>query len=263
MQYDLVVIGAGPGGLMAARTACRDGIKKVLLLERRKHISKVRRYCSQLIRVGTGGFSSRKIPTDRVIRSIFVTFAIDYKHCLLHLKNLGEEVTVAYQGMLGPYSTETWVSPSGYFFNTEASDEHIYGFQIDKGALLAGLEEECRQSGCTVQSGTACYDMEEHSRGVTLKVGSRNGTETIESERVILADGAFSSLVEKLGFNRERPAGGPRLKFLTYILDRVESPFPPSRYMQLCAPALFPGQINLGVWSNQILPSGHRGTHLY
>ncbi|MBW2183089.1 MAG: NAD(P)/FAD-dependent oxidoreductase, partial [Deltaproteobacteria bacterium] len=62
MKYDLIVIGAGPAGLMAARTAARDGLK-VLLLEQRKKIYQVRRFCSQLIRVGDSGFSSDKKPT--------------------------------------------------------------------------------------------------------------------------------------------------------------------------------------------------------
>jgi len=106
MTYDLIVIGAGPGGLMAARTAARDGLK-VVLLEKRKDITNVRRYCSQLIRVGTGGFSSDKKPTDRDIRSISVTFDIDDNHAVLHLKNLPEDLTIDYRGMLGPYHNET------------------------------------------------------------------------------------------------------------------------------------------------------------
>ena len=68
MTYDLIVIGAGPGGLMTARTAARDGLK-VLLIEQRKNIEQVRRYCSQMVRIGQGGFSSDKKPTDREIRS--------------------------------------------------------------------------------------------------------------------------------------------------------------------------------------------------
>jgi flavin-dependent dehydrogenase len=235
---------------MAARTAARDGLK-VLLVERRKQISRVRRYCSQMIRVGTGGFSSRKTPTDMVIRSIYVTFDIDYQSYVLRLHNLDDDVTIIYRGMLAPYCNETWVSPSGCHFSTEADDDHIYGFQIDKGALLGGLEQECRQSGCAVQCATVCRDIAESERAVTLTMQGPHGTETITAERVILADGAFSGLVERMGFNRGRPAGGPRLKFLTHILDRVESPFSPDHYMQLCAPSLFPGQINLGLWTNR------------
>jgi flavin-dependent dehydrogenase len=250
MHYDLVIVGAGPGGLMAARTAARDGLK-VLLVERRRQISNVRRYCSQMIRVGTGGFSSRKIPADRVIRSIYVIFDIDYQSCVLHLKNVGDEVSITYKGMLAPYCNETWVSPSGCYFSTEATDNHIYGFQIDKAALLAGLEQECRQSGCAVQCATVCRDIAESAQTVTLTMNGLHGSDAITAERVILADGAFSGLVERMGFNRDRSAGGPRLKFLTYILDRVESPFSPDHYMQLCAPSIFPGQINLGLWTNR------------
>ncbi len=35
MKYDVIVIGAGPAGLMAARTAAEDGLK-VLLIERKR-----------------------------------------------------------------------------------------------------------------------------------------------------------------------------------------------------------------------------------
>jgi len=47
MNYDLIVIGAGPAGLMAARTAGRDGMK-VLLLERKRNITEIRRACVQI-----------------------------------------------------------------------------------------------------------------------------------------------------------------------------------------------------------------------
>ena len=88
-NYDLVVVGGGPAGLMAARTAARDGLK-VVLLEKRKNITTVRRYCSQLLRIGTGGFSYDKKPTDVDIQSISVTFEVDDNQAVLHLKNLPE-----------------------------------------------------------------------------------------------------------------------------------------------------------------------------
>ncbi|MEE8381478.1 MAG: NAD(P)/FAD-dependent oxidoreductase, partial [Thermodesulfobacteriota bacterium] len=43
-KYDLVIIGAGPAGLMAAKTAAGNNLK-VLLIERRKRVSKVKRVC--------------------------------------------------------------------------------------------------------------------------------------------------------------------------------------------------------------------------
>ena len=43
-MYDLIVIGAGPAGLMAAQTAARGGLK-VLLLEQKTSIASVGRTC--------------------------------------------------------------------------------------------------------------------------------------------------------------------------------------------------------------------------
>jgi len=40
MKYDVIVVGGGPGGLMAAKTAAQDGLK-VLLIERKKVITQL------------------------------------------------------------------------------------------------------------------------------------------------------------------------------------------------------------------------------
>ena len=44
MKYDLIVVGGGPGGLMAAKTAAEDGLK-VLLIERKRNITEIKRAC--------------------------------------------------------------------------------------------------------------------------------------------------------------------------------------------------------------------------
>lgn len=248
-NYDLIVIGAGPGGLMAARTAARDGLK-VLLLEQRKEISDVKRYCSQLIRIGPGGFSSAKAPSDIEIKKVNLTLEVDHSKHSIRLMNVDDEVRIDYNGTVGFYHNETWVSPGGFTFNSEESSELIYGFQIDKRTLIGGLLDECIKDGCTVRSETRCVDVEDGSEGVSVKVRSGKSEETIKAGRVIIADGAFSPLVEKLGFNKGRPEGPPNLKFLAYIIDRMDSNFPESRHLKLVIPSLHKGQISIGRWAH-------------
>ena len=249
MKYDIIVVGAGPAGLMAARTAARDGLK-VLLLEHRKNITRVKRFCSQLIRVGDSGFSSAKKPTDIDVRPVTINVEIDDELYTMHLKNLDDDVTVDYRGPLRTYYNQTWVSPSGCSFNTLKSDEHIYGFQLDKGELQAGLLEECIAAGCEVRGGTTCIDAEENNEGISIKVSAGTAEETLTARRLVLADGAFSSLIGKFGFNNDRPDLGPQIKMLAYFLDRVDSPFPDTSHLELCVPSLYPSQVPLGLWVN-------------
>ena len=49
-KYDLVIVGAGPAGLMAAKTAGEYGLK-VALLERKRDIAEIRRSCAMMLLV--------------------------------------------------------------------------------------------------------------------------------------------------------------------------------------------------------------------
>ena len=82
MTYDLVVIGAGPAGLMAARTASRKGLK-VLLLEQKNNISQMRRYRNQLLRVGEVSALTGNPLTGKL------------KLCIYHLQGLTCETVCA------------------------------------------------------------------------------------------------------------------------------------------------------------------------
>ncbi|MCX5899498.1 MAG: FAD-dependent oxidoreductase, partial [Proteobacteria bacterium] len=48
MVYDVAIVGAGPGGLHAAKWSAKKGLK-VALIEKRKDIGKITRYCSEHI----------------------------------------------------------------------------------------------------------------------------------------------------------------------------------------------------------------------
>lgn len=50
VKYDLIVIGGGPAGLSAAKTAAEDGLR-VLLIERKKNITEINRPCGQFTNI--------------------------------------------------------------------------------------------------------------------------------------------------------------------------------------------------------------------
>jgi flavin-dependent dehydrogenase len=55
VKYDLVIVGAGPAGLMAARAAVKEGLK-IAILERKKEISKIHRSCGGVLNINEDTF---------------------------------------------------------------------------------------------------------------------------------------------------------------------------------------------------------------
>jgi flavin-dependent dehydrogenase len=66
-RYDLIVIGAGPAGLMAAQTAAKGGLN-VLLLEQKTTITSIGRTCvSRLITEPDCDGETVTIEGDRIV----------------------------------------------------------------------------------------------------------------------------------------------------------------------------------------------------
>jgi len=246
MKYDLIIVGAGPGGCLAARTAARDGLK-VLLLEKSADIGRITRFCSRMMRIGNAGFSSDIVPTDVDIRRATVSFEERNGKHVIRLHGMPEEVLIDYAGEYGECQNKTWISPGGNSFNRRA-ENYNEGYVVDKDELMRGLVGEAVQAGCEVRVGTRCEAIEDTTDGVRLKVKSKAGEETLEARRAILADGSFSPLMEQLGFNEGRSPGRGRLKFMSYIVDRINSPFPEPRHLTLCTPSLHKGFVNIGAF---------------
>ena len=247
MQYDLIVVGGGPGGLMSARTAARDGLK-VLLIEKNPEVTRVRRYCSRNMRLGPGAFKTNKLPTDIEINRVNLTFEMDKGHCTIRLTNQPDDAAIDFHGTLAPCFNVTSYSPSGNTFDSEENSLGICSFVIDKEALAKDLLNEALKAGCEVRVGTRCDNIEDSSRKLRVKVVSNAGEETLEASRAVVADGALSPLVEKLGFNEGRPEGAPQLKFLAFILDGINSPYHESRHISFCMPSIHKGNVNLSHW---------------
>lgn len=245
MAYDLIIVGAGPGGAMAARTAARDGLK-VLLVEKHKQVS-ARRLCTRLLRLGRGGFGTDKIPPD-INRRITISIEIDKDVSIIRPKNLPRDAEIHYSGTWGPCFNDTWLSPSGHRLSRDADDLAITGFVIDKDLLLQEIVAEACAAGCELRTNTRCTAMTDAPAGVTATLKSGPKSETVRARRAIVADGSFSPLLEQLGFNEGRREAKMRLKFLTLVLDRVEAPILDRHRLKFALPSVHSGFLTLGQW---------------
>ena len=88
-KYDLIIIGAGPAGLMAARVAGENGLKTALL-ERKTDITKIRR-------VDGGGL----IPINEYMGGEILTYSPESKRVGFPASGISLKYDGPYQDMYG------------------------------------------------------------------------------------------------------------------------------------------------------------------
>ena len=59
-RYDVVIVGAGPGGAMAAKTAAENGLKTALL-ERKTNPAEITRGCAMMFAVESGYYFAERM----------------------------------------------------------------------------------------------------------------------------------------------------------------------------------------------------------
>jgi len=247
MKYDLIVIGAGPGGLVAAKTAAEDGLK-VLLLERRRNITQLDRACSEAVSMQRTGFRTAKIPPGIGIEPITISAEFSGEKKWFHFPKLG--FSLEYKGALRIYHNRIYQSPSGYQIRESKDKDHIWGVGIDKEALVSGLLSSAEKAGVEVRAEVIGLAAENTADGVKVRVQTKSGEETLGAKRVIAADGQASKIVESMGLNETRRIVGPGSQILMYILEGVSNPLSESSFIKTSIPSINRREITLALWAH-------------
>ena len=210
-RYDLVIVGAGPGGAMAARIAGENGLRTALI-ERKTDPAKISRGCAMMFAIESSYYFAERMYYNKTSKKMI--FPVN-------------GFTVDYDGPARNFYAWHFYAPDGktrlafgdYEENSKKGDQGRLSLVYDKGKLIEGLLNEAVNNGVDLFTGVNVDGIEK--RGQSLRV--TGGGESFESPFVIGADGINSRVASLMGFNKERtyycPAPG-----ITYYITGVTLP---------------------------------------
>jgi flavin-dependent dehydrogenase len=233
VKYDLIVVGGGPGGLMAAKTAAEDGLR-VVLIERKRNITEINRHCGQSFYIRKMSSSKAGLHGDGYIDPVSVELGSD--KTTFHFPVPG--FSLDYTGPLKPYYNRVDCSPSKYMFYR--SKNTIWAFFYQKEAFLAGLLASAQKAGAEIMPETIGMGAENTPDGVRVQVRGKSGEQTLEARAAIAADGLSSNIVESLGLNKKRQVLTSRQGrgLICYDMEGVEADIPPFSWLNCCIPSI-------------------------
>ncbi|HEY8462680.1 MAG TPA: NAD(P)/FAD-dependent oxidoreductase [Bacillota bacterium] len=198
---DLLVIGAGPAGLMTAKTAAELGLK-VTLIEMQKDFKKLRRACSAQF-ILDDGYENEFIKVDE--GKIFFTknkFAVNYSGALVDVYN------------------KYYYSPQGHRIHFAHPDQSPFAQKFDKTKLLNDLLRECAAVGVDVRMSTLAVGGLDRGDHVSIDLRNEAKHYTVKARKVVIAEGANAHLTGTFGFNQNRTHFATA-HVLKYILSGV------------------------------------------
>lgn len=178
-RYDVIVVGAGPGGSLAAKTACELGLRTVLFERGRKPGDKSSSGCGLAPRIFRDFDFVKEMDIPRL--------KIRYQSLHMHDEDLDERFMMRWSPSdLGEYPE------AQEFFQVD-----VYRRDFDR--FLAGLATE---AGAELRTATLVVDVLKDARGQITGVVTDKG-EKVEGDVTIAADGAVSLISYQAGLREK------------------------------------------------------------
>lgn len=213
-RYDLIVVGAGPAGIMAAKVAAENGLS-VALLERKKNVAAVQRSCATMFAIEDDYlFGERMYFNAQQKKLVFPVNGFSVNYSGPH-KNFYGQMLYAPDG-------ETCIRLGNYEENSARGDRGRLSVVYDKEDLLQGMLTEATDSGAIIRAGMNVSGVKKNKESIT--VTTSDGA-AFEATFVIAADGINSRIAGCLGLNKKRIWYGTA-RTISYEVTGVSLPSP-------------------------------------
>ncbi|QNU67753.1 NAD(P)/FAD-dependent oxidoreductase [Ruminiclostridium herbifermentans] len=200
---DLVIVGAGPAGLMAAKTAAEMGLK-VVIFEKNKSFNHLKRACSAQI-ILDDGYENEFVQVSQGM--------------LEFQKN---NFKVKYSGPLVDVINKFYHSPNGHKIHFAHPNRKPFAVKFDKNILLNDLLKECEKLGVDIRMSTLACGGKDIGDHVEIDLKSKNKHYSLKAKKAIIAEGVNANITGVFGLNENRKLF-TTAHVVKYILEGVNS----------------------------------------